>query len=122
MNTYEGLFIFADTLKEEELKDVTASAMAVIEKQGGSVLGTKKLGRRNFARPMGKRDSGVYVRTVFNLDPTKVSPLLARYNLDDDVFRVQITRGDSNSLEFVANLMTEEAEQKVEAAAEGNTE
>ena len=117
MNTYEGLFIFADTLKEEELKVILDRTVATIEKQGGSVLGTKKLGRRNFARPMSKRESGVYVRTVFNLDPTKVTPLLARYKLDEDVFRVQITRGDSKSLEFVANLVTEEAEKKIEAEA-----
>lgn len=117
MNTYEGLFIFADTLKEEELKEVTDHALDAIVKQGGSVLGSKKMGRRNFARPIGKRDSGVYVRTVFNLAPEKVSPLLARFKLSDEVFRVQVTRGNSKSLEFVANLVTEEAEKKIEAAA-----
>lgn len=117
MNTYEGLFIFADTLKEEELKEVVDRTMAVIVKQGGSVLGVKKMGRRNFARPMSKRDSGIYVRAVFNLDPSEVTPLQARYELSEDVFRVQITCGDSKSLEFVANLVTEEAEKKVEAEA-----
>ncbi len=114
LNTYEGLFIFADTLKEEELKEALDGTMGMIESQGGSVLGLKKIGRRNFARTMSKRDSGIYVRSVFNIEPSKISPLMARYNLSDDVFRVQITRGDSKSLEFVANLMTEEAEKKVE--------
>jgi ribosomal protein S6 len=115
LNTYEGLFIFADTLKEEELKEALDGTMTMIRKQGGSVLGLKKMGRRNFARTMQKRDSGIYVRSVFNLDPSEISPLMARYNLSDDVFRVQITRGDSKSLEFVANLTIEEAEKKAEA-------
>jgi ribosomal protein S6 len=115
LNTYEGLFIFADTLKEEELKEALDGTMSMIQKQGGSVLGLKKIGRRNFARTMHKRDSGIYVRSVFNLDPSEISPLISRYNLSDDVFRVQITRGDSKSLEFVANLTIEEAEKKAKA-------
>jgi small subunit ribosomal protein S6 len=115
LNTYEGLFIFADTLKEEELKDVIDRAMAEVTKFDGSVLGVKKLGRRNFARPMDKRESGIYVRTVFNLDPQSITPLLARYKLSEDVFRVQVTRGDSKSLEFVAKVLEEETKKKAEA-------
>ena len=114
MNTYEGLFIFADTLKEEELQKVTDGALAEITKLGGSVLGAKKLGRRNFARPMAKRESGIYVRAVFNLDAQSVTPLLARYKLSDEVFRVQITRGDSRSLEFVAKVLEDETKKKSE--------
>ncbi len=116
MNTYEGLFIFADTLKEDEFKEALDRTMAVIEKQGGSVLCAKKMGRRNFARPMAKRESGIYVRAVFNLDPSKITPLQARYILNEDVFRVQITRGDSKSLEFVAKVLEAETEKKEEAA------
>jgi ribosomal protein S6 len=112
LNTYEGLFIFKETLKEDELKAVVEKTMAVIEKHGGSVLGTKILGRRNFARPMGKRDAGIYVRAVFNLDAQKVAPLLASYKLSDDVFRVQITKGDSKSLKFVADILDAETEKK----------
>jgi small subunit ribosomal protein S6 len=122
LNTYEGLFIFADTLKEEELKAAIERTMAVIVKHGGSVLGVKKLGRRNFARPMAKRDSGVYVRAVFNLEPGEIAPLTARYKLNEDVFRVQITRGDSKSLEFVAKVLEDESEKKEEVTAEAAAE
>ncbi len=118
MNTYEGLFIFADTLKEDELKTAIENAMALIEKHGGSVLGNKKLGRRAFARPMKKRESGVYVRAIFNLDPSKVSNLVASYKLSEDVFRVQITKGDSKSLEFVAQILESENEKKSEEKSE----
>ena len=102
LNTYEGLFIFADTLKEEELTAVMDRVEAEIARQGGSISGSKKLGRRNFARTMSKRDSGLYVRVVFELEPSKVSALQARLLLSDDVFRVQITRGDEKSMSFVA--------------------
>ncbi len=104
MNTYEGLFIFDDKLKDEELTQAQERALAEIERQGGSVLGAKRLGRRSFARPMAKRDAGIYVRAIFNLDAEKVTPLLARYKLSEDLFRVQITRGDSKSLELVREI------------------
>ena len=102
MNTYEGLFIFADTLKEDEFKEVQDRALAEIERQGGKLLGAKKLGRRSFARAMNKRDSGIYLRAVFELAPESVTPLLARYNLSEDVFRIQITRGDEKSMSMVS--------------------
>ncbi len=117
MNTYEGLFIFADTLKDDELTAVQESAMAEVDRQGGKVLGVKKLGRRSFARPMSKKDSGIYVRAVFELAPEKVTPLLARYNLSEDVFRVQVTRGDEKSMSMVASEPVAEA--KEAGASEG---
>ena len=61
-----------------------------IEKLGGEVLSVDIKGRRTFARPMSKRDSGIYVLQMFNLDTTNVDKLLARCKLNDDVFRVQI--------------------------------
>ncbi len=113
MNTYEGLFIFADTLKDDELKEVQDRALAEIERQGGKVLGAKKLGRRTFARPMSKKEAGIYVRAVFELEADKVTPLLARYKLSEEVFRIQITRGDEKSL----GLVTPEPEEAAEAEA-----
>ncbi len=110
MNTYEGLFIFADTLKDEELVEVLDRVTAEITRQDGSVIGSKKLGRRSFARTMSKRDSGLYVRMLFSLAPEKVSPLQARLLLSEDVFRVQITRGDEKSASMVAEPVPVEAD------------
>ena len=118
LNTYEGLYIFDERLKEEELKQAVDQAHALIEKHGGSVLGSKTLGRRTFARQLKKRQAGIYVRTVFNMDPEKISPLLASYKLSEVVFRVQICRGDSKSLEFVAQILegADEGAEKAVAA------
>ncbi len=101
MNTYEGLFIFPELLNDEELEAAHSHVLAEIERQGGRVLGVRKLGRREFARMMAKQRSGVFVRTVFELDGDKVAPLRARYRLSDDVFRVQITRGDEKSMDWI---------------------
>ena len=107
LNTYEGLLIFADTLKDEELTEALGRVEAEITRQDGSVLGSKKLGRRSFARPMKKRESGTYVRMVLSLDPAKVAPLMARLKLSEDVFRVQLTCGDEKSMSFVAPPVVE---------------
>ena len=61
---------------------------------GGNVLEKVSLGRRSFSRPMGKRDSGVYVKVRMELDPAKVDELVNRYHLVEEVFRVQILAVD----------------------------
>jgi len=109
LNTYEGLFIFPELLNDEELEAARSHVLAEIERHGGKVLGQRKLGRREFARPLGKQRSGVYVRVVFDLDGGKVPALRARYRLSDDVTRVQITTGDAQSLVWVQDRATEEA-------------
>lgn len=91
MNKYEGLFIFSETVQEERLKDLAAYVTGEITKAGGKVLETKDMGRRMFARVMQKKESGFYVSVIFKLAPEKVAPLKARYQLSDDIFRVQIT-------------------------------
>lgn len=101
MNTYEGLFIFPELLNDEELEAARSHVLSEIERQGGRVLGVLNIGRREFARTLKKQRSGVFMRSVFEIDGDKISALQARYRLSDDVFRVQITRGDEQSLSWV---------------------
>ena len=94
MNTYEGLFIFGETVQEERLKDLAAYATGEIEKAGGKIMESRDLGRRPFARIMQKKESGFYLSVTFKIAADKISVLTSRYHLNDDVFRVQITRLD----------------------------
>ncbi len=94
MNKYEGLFIFGETVQEERLKDLAAYVTGEITKAGGKVLETKDMGRRMFARVMQKKESGFYLSVIFNIAPEKIAPLKARYQLNDDIFRVQVTLFD----------------------------
>lgn len=109
MNTYEGLFIFPELLNDEELEAARTHVLGEIERHGGKVLGQRKLGRREFARALGKQRSGVFVRAVFEIDGDKIAALHARYRLSDDVTRVQITRGDEQSLSWVQEPAAAEA-------------
>ena len=83
----------------------------------GSFVTTEVLGKRTFARPMQKRDNGVYVKIRFELDPNQVAALLGRYHLAEDVFRVQILAVDDRR-ETVLARQAEERKAREAARAE----
>ena len=90
MNKYDGLYIFAGSAKDDVLDKQIDKARGEITRLSGNVLSTEVLGKKSFARPMHKRDSGVYVKIRFELDPAQVATLVTRYHLVEDIFRVQI--------------------------------
>lgn len=92
MNTYEGLFIFGESVPDERVKELSAYVTGEIEKAGGKILQTRDMGRRSFARTMQKTESGVYLAVVFQSAGEKIAVLNARYKLNDEIFRFQLTR------------------------------
>lgn len=90
LKKYDGLFIFAGAVKDEALEKAVERTTAEITRLGGQVESSDTLGRRTFARPMKKRDNGVYVKIRFQLPSDQIDALRARYRLSEDVFRVQI--------------------------------
>ena len=94
MKKYDGLYIFAGNAKDDVLEASLTKAVAEIERFGGKVEVQEILGKRTFARPMHKRENGVYALVRFELDPAKVTELVNRYKLVEEVFRVQILAVD----------------------------
>ena len=94
MNTYEGLFIFGQSVQDDRVKDMGTYVRGEIEKLGGTVVQSRDIGRRSFARTMQKTESGVYLAVVFKMEPDKIAPLNARYKMNDELFRSQIVRLD----------------------------
>ena len=92
MKKYDALYIFVGIAKEDVLEANLEKALAEVTRVGGNVLEKVSLGRRSFSRPMGKRDSGVYVKVRMELDPAKVDELVNRYHLVEEVFRVSAFR------------------------------
>ena len=95
MKTYDALYIFVGIAKEDTVNAPLEKALAEVTRLGGNVIASETLGRRTFSRPMKKRDSGVYVKVRFELDPLKVDELVNRYHLVEEVFRVQILAVDA---------------------------
>jgi ribosomal protein S6 len=92
VNRYEAMFILPESVKDEDLKGVLESACEEIKKLDGQIESQTRLGKRPFARKLGKETAGHYVIVTFKLAPDKLSALQARYKLDERIFRVQITR------------------------------
>ena len=66
------------------------------------------LGRRQFSRPMKKEDSGQYARVDFDLDPGSVKALLARFKLNESIFRLQIVAADEVTRNYSRRAPVEE--------------
>lgn len=101
MRTYEGLFVFEDSMRDEALDGVLDRVRGDITRFEGKVLATIPLGRKTFARPMKKRETGQYFRIVFELGPDRMAALRARYRINEDILRVQITLGDKLTADLV---------------------
>lgn len=118
MKTYDALYIFVGIAKDDVLEANLEKALAEVTRVGGNVVAKEVLGRRPFARPMKKRENGVYVKVRLELDPAKVDELVNRYHLVEEVFRVQILAVDARREEKIASERTARAERaaKKEAA------
>ena len=90
MRTYEGLYIFGDRLRDEDLEAALERARGDIARLGGSVKNTIPMGRKTFARPIRKHETGQYFRIVFEMPPDQIAPLRARYRINETIVRVQI--------------------------------
>ena len=94
MNTYEGLFIFPEVLDEEGLDQAIGRVKEELEKLGGSIESTARMGKKTFARPLKKQKAGLYVVIMFKLDGTKLDAFKARLKLGTNVFRHQFVETD----------------------------
>ena len=90
MNTlYEGLFIFPESLDEEGLDQAINRVKEELEKLGGAIESTTRMGKKTFARPLKKQKAGLYTVIMFNLEGTKMDAFKARLKLTTNVFRHQ---------------------------------
>ncbi len=99
MNKYEAVFIFPEALKDVE--EALGKVRAEIKKLGGDVDSTTRLGKRAFARRMKKQEGGHYVIMTFQLGADQIKPLLARFKLNEEIFRVQIIRAPAHPVAAV---------------------
>lgn len=93
---YEGLFIFPETLDEESLDLAIARVKEELEKLGGSLVSTTRMGKKDFARPLKKQKAGHYVVMMLKLEGTRLDAFKKRLKLSSDAFRSQfVLAGES---------------------------
>lgn len=102
MNLYEGMYIFPESMEEDAIAVALKDVGKEIEKSGGSIKSTARIGKRKFARQMKKEDHGYYVVMTFELPPQEVEPLRKRFNMNEDLMRAQIVRAESEVVNMPA--------------------
>lgn len=90
MRTYDVVFILDEKKIEDSGETFAKDVAAQVANLGGSVKETIPMGRRQFARPIGKITAGIYLEFVTDLDPSKVDALKEKYRLNPVVLRQAI--------------------------------
>ena len=125
MKKYDALYIFVGVAKDDILEQYLEKALSEVTRLEGNILSSEALGKRTFSRQLSKRDSGVYVKVRFEIDPAKLKELVNRYRLVEEVFRVQILAVDDRREEKLAKERAARAERQAkkdaaQAASEQN--
>ncbi len=94
---YEGLFIFPETLDEAQLDLAIESVKTELEKLGGTLESSTRMGKRSFARPLRKKKAGNYVVILFRLDGGQIDAFKKRLKLVTNVFRAQFLKKDETA-------------------------
>lgn len=94
MKKYDGLYIFAGLARDDNVDVLVEKVKGEITRLQGTILTADVLGKRTFSRPMRKKENGIYVRIRFELKPDQVKVLRDRYQLMEEVFRIQIQAVD----------------------------
>jgi ribosomal protein S6 len=92
---YEGLFIFPEMLDDEQLDQAIDVVKTELEKLGGSLESTTRLGKRSFARPMKKKKAGIYTIMMFRLDGMQMPAFKLRLKIATNVFRAQFVKTEA---------------------------
>ncbi len=90
LRQYEGLFIFPGRLEDDDVEKVVEKIGGEISSHGGNIEKVDSLGKRRFARPLARQESGHYRRVYFDLAPDRVEELSSRFKFVDGILRVQI--------------------------------
>ena len=91
MNKYEAIFILNPKKVEDGGDAFIAQATQRIQEQhGGKVGETSSMGRKHFARPIGRHRAGVYWDLLVDMPADQIAALQESYRLDSAVLRLQI--------------------------------
>lgn len=91
---YEALFIFAGSVKEEDLDKILEKSTSEIEKLGGTIESSEIIGRRAFARTLQKETHGSYAKVRFAIAPDVVKEIHEAFKHSEEHFRLQIVQRD----------------------------
>ncbi len=90
MNTYETVFILDSRKVDDGGEAFSRGVRQHVESLGGLIEKVESLGRKTFARPIGRHRAGVYWDFIMRLAPARVEGFRDRYRLDGLVLRLEV--------------------------------
>ena len=93
---YEVVFIVDPDTPEEETKRLTDNLQGIVTDQGGTVVKSEVMGRRQLAYQIGRKNEGIYV--LFEIEGTggEIAELERRMRVSDQVLRYLTVRVDED--------------------------
>ncbi len=86
---YEALVIFSDVVRDDALEAAIERFGNELKAFGAQIESSEAIGRKTFARTLGKRDHGLYGKVRFDAEPDAIAKMRERFRLYEDVYRIQ---------------------------------
>lgn len=90
MRTYDAIFILDEKKLEDGGEGFAKDVASHIKTIGGTLKEKIALGRKTFARPIGKTTAGVYWEFIVDLDPANVPLFEDKYRLNTTLLRMKV--------------------------------
>ena len=90
MKKYETIVILNEKMIDDDGTKFLKEFETVLTKEiGGNVVESEIMGRRQFAREINKKKTGIYLDVIHEMAADKVKVLRDKYKLNDTVLRLQ---------------------------------
>lgn len=87
MNRYELQYIIPSATSDEAQDAIIAKINAQIEKVGGTIESTDKVGNKKLAYEINKCTEGMYILTYFTAETKAIAPITNYINITENVLR-----------------------------------
>ncbi|HUA08212.1 MAG TPA: 30S ribosomal protein S6 [Candidatus Acidoferrales bacterium] len=102
MNDYEVTYILRPSLDDAEVETRAAAIAEIVKSQGGTVVGTEKLGRKRLAYEIADLREGSYVVMQYRATGDASKELERQLKLLEDVLRALVIHLDKKALAAMA--------------------
>ncbi len=103
MKKYESIFILDERQVDDQGKAFAEEVTGLIKSLEGTVVEVVPMGRKQFARKIEKKKSGIYYDFIYTADEEKVAQVKDKYRLDRRIVRMQTFAFDERSKSISAD-------------------
>jgi len=90
VKTYDVIFILDEKKIEDGGEGFAKDVTNHIKTLGGNLQEKVAMGRKSFARPIGKNTAGIYWEFIVEMEPAKVALFEDKYRLNATILRMKV--------------------------------